>query len=415
MKKLLLSSLFALPLIVFAQVPAGDIAQYPLDNDLLDIKGSGFDGSLISTSSTANRFGTANKATGFVAGSSYGQLPGTLQTAISGNFSIGFWFRTTMTAASHTRWFGGNAMIDAEVCGTTSDWGISLINGGKVAFGIGNAFGDVTIISPLNYNDGSWHFVTATRASGTGNMRLYVDGNQVITGTGATGDLIAPSFIGLGNNTCVATSKYTGTLDDIVVYDRQISTIEVQNLYNFSSLTTLPLKWVSFTALEQNNVVALRWKVSQAENVAKFVIEHSANGQNFTDLASIPANIQSDVYSYQHPKPYSVSTNYYRIRQVDHDGNFTYSDLISLRSGQKASMLSVVYNPGSSVVTINNPGRTTIQHVVISDAMGRRIISKQLELAQTIITLNANNLRPGKYFVSLYHDSKTTVLPFLKQ
>ncbi len=396
-------------------MPAGDIAQYPLDNDLLDIKGNGFDGSLISTSSTANRFGTANKATGFVAGSSYGQLPGTLQTAIRGNFSIGFWFRTTMTAASHTRWFGGNAMIDAEVCGTTSDWGISLINGGKVAFGIGNAFGDVTIISPLNYNDGSWHFVTATRASGTGNMRLYVDGNQVITGTGATGDLIAPSFIGLGNNTCVATSKYTGTLDDIVVYDRQISTVEVQNLYNFSSLTTLPLKWVSFTALEQNNVVALRWKVSQAENVAKFVIEHSANGQNFTDLASIPANIQSDVYSYQHPKPYSVLTNYYRIRQVDHDGNFTYSDLISLRSGQKASMLSVVYNPGSSVVTINNPGRTTIQHVVISDAMGRRIISKQLELAQTIITLNANNLRPGKYFVSLYHDSKTTVLPFLKQ
>jgi hypothetical protein len=114
-KKYILFGVFTFPFIVAAQLPAGIIAQYPVDNTLSDISGNSYDGSLVSTTAAANRFSQAGKPTAFGAGSSSGQLPGNLQTAIRGNFSLRFWFNTSMTASCSAQWYGGNAMVDAEV------------------------------------------------------------------------------------------------------------------------------------------------------------------------------------------------------------------------------------------------------------------------------------------------------------
>src|ERR1700742_1986433 len=96
-----------LPFFLFAQLPSGAIALYPLNNSTNDVSGNGYNGTLPATISTANRFATAGTSTGFTAGTSTGTFPGSLVTAMQNDFSIGYWFNTTMTAPSSTQWFGG--------------------------------------------------------------------------------------------------------------------------------------------------------------------------------------------------------------------------------------------------------------------------------------------------------------------
>jgi hypothetical protein len=411
-RKYILIGLFTFPIAVAAQLPAGVIAQYPFDNTLSDISGNSYNGSLTSTTAAANRFGVAGKATSFAAGSSSGQLPGTLQTAIRGNFSLGYWFNTSMTASSSAQWYGGNAMVDAEVCGGTTDWGTALIDGGKVAFGIG---GDITIKSPLNYNNGAWHFVTVTRNQSVGTFTLYVDGGEVASNVGIPGDLVAPSFIGLGKNPCNPAPLYTGLMDDIVVYDRALSGTEVQNLYNSSLLFTLPLQWLEFTGLEKNNSVTLKWKVANMVNTQIFEVETSKDGRHFTYIADISAKTGITNYSYEVPGKISAGINYFRVGQVDNDGKFTYSDIISIKAGLQKNAISIARNPAKTVISINNPGQALIQQIIISDVTGRKLIVQQLRSSNTVLNFDISKLPPGPYFISVFTGGRNSILPFLKQ
>src|SRR5579862_8241321 len=112
----LLLSLMAIPLLLSAQIPSGYVARYTLNNTANDIGGV-YNGTLTSVAGTTDRLGNTNGAIQLTSGSSYGTLP----VVVKDNFSIGFWLKTTMTASSSSQWYGGNSLIDAEVCGVTND------------------------------------------------------------------------------------------------------------------------------------------------------------------------------------------------------------------------------------------------------------------------------------------------------
>src|ERR1700693_340586 len=85
------------PYFLFAQKPAGFVAEYQLDNNNAnDISGNNYTGSLTSTTATSNRFAVTNRAIQLTSGSSTGTLP---VVAID-DFSLGFWINTTMSAAN---------------------------------------------------------------------------------------------------------------------------------------------------------------------------------------------------------------------------------------------------------------------------------------------------------------------------
>jgi hypothetical protein len=257
-----------------SQLPSGAVAMYHLDNNsAVDDGSNGYNGSLSSTSATTNRFGVSNTAVSFSSGSSTGQLPAALVSSLQNDFSIGYWFQTSMIANSSGQWYGGNAMVDAEVCGVTTDWGTALIDGGKVCFGIGAP--DLTIKSTSDYNDGNWHFVTAVRDQAAGSITLYVDGSRVATTSSTTtSSLTAPGFLGLGKNPCNSSAVFNGALDDIIAYNRALSPTEVSHLYNALNLFPLPLHWLSFIGESQADQIKLKWEIAQPVNNDHFEIEH---------------------------------------------------------------------------------------------------------------------------------------------
>ncbi len=418
---LCLISFFACPMLAAAQPPSGSIALYTMNNTAADISGNGYNGTLTSTTAGPNRFAKASAATVFTAGSSTGTLPGALQTAIQGDFTLGYWFKTTMTGPAATNWYNGAAMVDAEVCGQTNDWGTALVNGGAVAFGIGNP--DLTLISATSgYNNGAWHFVTGTRSMTGSVITLYVDGTQVgtLSGTNTT-PLTAPSFIGLGKNDCVATGVFTGSLDDMIFYSRVLTSTEVTSLYTYYAATTLPLHWTSFSGQLDAGQVDLRWQVDNSVNNDHFEIDRSTNGKDFSsigtvaDQAGTPLGAGSAAYAFTDRSP-SAGTDYYRLKQVDIDGNYSWSTIISITIGKAANTLRLQANPVTDEAVVVNDGLLPVQRIQVLDASGRVLIDQAPASANSLLAVNTSMLRSGYYLLRIVttNDHRPTILSFVK-
>lgn len=91
--------------------------------------------------------------------------------------------------------------------------------------------------------------------------------------------------------------------------------------------TPLPLTWLSFEALSEPDRVLLRWQTAGEINCRSFTPEHSIDGATFLPLEELPAKgAPSEGASYEaahREAPPGIS--YYRIRQDDHDGAFSYT------------------------------------------------------------------------------------------
>jgi hypothetical protein len=398
-------SLLIIRFTLSAQLPSGSIAEFQLNNTATDISGNNYNGSLNSTTATTNRFGLSGMATAFTTGTSTGTLPIGLVTAMQNDFSIGYWFKTNMVAAGGAQWYQGNALVDAEVCGGTNDWGTALINTGKVCMGIGNP--DITIISATDYNDNNWHFLTAVRNKGTASITLYIDGTQKGFSSGTNpGALTAPGFIGLARNVCSGTPLYTGSLDDIIVYNRALSGVEVTNLYNFLAAFVLPLHWISFTGELTPGGIALKWVTEEAGNNDHYEVEHSTDGEHFTPVGTVANNagITMDAgriaYSFIQPTP-GAGIHYYRIRQTDRDGKYSYSTTIKLTVHNLSSGLYLLSNPVHDELVLMNLNRVMVRQILILDISGR--VAKKMGTAsgEGTITSAIGDLSAGSYIIQV--------------
>jgi hypothetical protein len=292
-----------------------------------------------------------------------------------------------------------------------------LINGGKIAFGTGGP--DVTIISPLSYNDNTWHFITATRSeTGTGTMTLYVDGSQVATTTGVdVSTLSAPTIIGLGRNNCTG-ADYSGALDDLIFYGRTLSSAEVSALYNTESAVTLAINWVSFSAAAEQNKILLQWQIASSTDDLDFQIERSTDGQNFSSIGTLPSNdnalAQTVSFSFEDGNPEN-GTDFYRIKQINADGTYSYSKVLSVSFQNTSAGIKLFPNPVfGSQLTISNAAGTLIQEINIIDVSGRKIAGKYLNSPNSSIPVDVNNLSPGYYFIEVISSAKKITIPFAK-
>lgn len=397
---------------VTAQAPTGVTARYLLDNNANDNGGSSYNGTLTNTVAAADRFSNAGKATSFTAGSSTGQLPNALQLRIQNNFTVNFWFRTTMNARSGGSWYNGNPLIDAEVCGGVNDWGISLIDGGRVCFGIGPT--DVTIKSTANYNDGNWHFVTATRVRTSGLITLYVDGVQVASSTAATNALTSPTFIYIGRSNCDAPAVYTGLLDELTFYDKALTGTEATQFYNFSRLFPLPLQWVAFTGQAQNNNALLNWKVAAMVDNATFEVEQSTDGRSFTTIGNVKPHDAITDYTFK-TTALSAGKYYYRIKQVDIDGKSSFSKTISVDIKAGAGKLSLQANLVNSTLVIKNSQASPIEAITIVDLSGKVVKSEKKNTTASVIETNIDGLTGGYYILKITAKEQQVSLPFIKK
>jgi hypothetical protein len=169
-----------------------------------------------------------------------------------------------------------------------------------------------------------------------------------------------------------------------------------------TSLISLPVIWRSFTVQADHHETILRWSTAQESNTAYFVVEHSTDGLQFAGIATITAKGNSSTptdYIYTHTAPDLNSRNCYRIRQVDLDGQATYSIIRVITFKQdKAKPVQVTPNPVCTImqVTVFVPDVRITMH----DLHGKLLRSWQL--APGIHPLNIQDLPAGTYQLTVY-------------
>lgn len=93
----------------------------------------------------------------------------------------------------------------------------------------------------------------------------------------------------------------------------------------------LPVELVTFTATENKpGIVSLKWETKTESNSNYFVIERSNDGINFSEINTVYANGYGSIYNDEDTDPLT-GDNYYRLRIVDNDESYEYSNIIIIR------------------------------------------------------------------------------------
>lgn len=135
----------------------------------------------------------------------------------------------------------------------------------------------------------------------------------------------------------------------------------------------LPVSWLSVNAHPESLGVRLNWSTASENQNAKFEPEHSMDGQSWKKLGSVDGQGNSTSvahYSFLHHKP-SKGVNYYRIKQIDTNGDFDYSQKVAVPWFSEAEIL-LGPNPTEGVTYLRAP-QEGLETVELFDAFGRSI------------------------------------------
>ena len=175
----------------------------------------------------------------------------------------------------------------------------------------------------------------------------------------------------------------------------------------------LPISLLSFTAIKKDNNSLLNWRTGQEINNVGFEIERSADGDFFNSNYSVAGFVQGTNYSngstYQFidSKPLPAK-NYYRLKQLDANNSFSYSDIrmLDFSNGKK---ISVYPNPFTGIIKLLFAADKTEYRIV--DARGQIILRGFITNGE----INGTQLVKGIYTLQLLELNKTTEIKIVKE
>jgi hypothetical protein len=186
--------------------------------------------------------------------------------------------------------------------------------------------------------------------------------------------------------------------------------------------SVLPIELVSFTVeTHQDDKIYLKWETVTETDNDHYEVERSSDAADFENIciqnSKAPGgnSLYKIDYAYRDEEPLT-GTNYYRLKQVDRDGSFTYSKIISAHLDEESEMNFMIYpNYDSNVFTakvsgLNSAGSMTI---LLRDVAGN-IVYKVLNFVNdTNVQINIApemKLTKGYYFCSfIVHDKEHIV------
>ena len=173
-----------------------------------------------------------------------------------------------------------------------------------------------------------------------------------------------------------------------------------------SSDIPLPVELSSFTASLNQNTVDLNWQTKTEVNNYGFKVERSINEGKWDSIGFVEGHGNSNS-----PKEYSFTDNdlfaggskfQYRLKQVDNDGSFEYSDVVEVEKVPIQYELSQNYpnpfNP-STTIRFSLPKQTQLKLNLynILGELVETIIEGNYEVGNYKVTFNASNLPSGVY------------------
>jgi hypothetical protein len=179
---------------------------------------------------------------------------------------------------------------------------------------------------------------------------------------------------------------------------------------------TLPVELISFTGNYKDNDVLLRWSTLSELNNDFFSVEYSTNAYNYSEIGVVfgqgNSNIKHD-YSFLH-KNIDNPFNYYRLKQIDYDGSFSYSKtiLVEADKGRNDNIRIQLSQDNYLYVWGTN---NEINNYYISDILGRTLIKGTTNSFndEAYHTINTSELTAGTYIIVFYNKTDKQSFKFI--
>jgi hypothetical protein len=171
----------------------------------------------------------------------------------------------------------------------------------------------------------------------------------------------------------------------------------------------LPVNYIYFTVtLQPNKTALLKWETAEEISNAFFEIEKSTDNRSWSVIARVNTNV-THIYSFTDPQP-AKGINYYRIRQVDGDGSYSYTAvrLIKISSEHK---LFIWPNPVTGNLNIQTPFAEGV--IEIYEANDKMVWKKVI--SSTVNTVPVQDLAKGLYIIQVRYRNDKLTEKFIKE
>lgn len=409
------------------------------------------------SSISATTSATVNRAVVSVNASGVASIPTLTATSLSGNnprhvFSNGtnYW-----GGGGNTGIIFGNASSNIDTIVTTSSTNTRFIsNAGTQLYystAVSGAIGIWKLGNGAPTNSGNIATPYITLVGGTGNCSPYgfsmkydssicyvADDRSIANGggiqkwtrSGSTWTLAYTLGTGTGSTvgarglavdwtttppTIIATTAET-TLNRVIRINDTNSTVTAVTLATATTntifrgiaftpgTTTLPVKLTSFSASTTSNNVVLNWSTTTEVNNYGFELERSTDNNAFEKIGFVKGNGTSNsLNNYQFIDNILITgTTYYRLKQIDFDGQFTYADIVKVSNNNQ---LDVIIGPNPFNNEIKVTSNQNIYAVEVIDMTGKVCFSSNPNSFNYSFKLD--NMNNGIYFIRVNNGEQT--------
>ena len=181
-------------------------------------------------------------------------------------------------------------------------------------------------------------------------------------------------------------------------------------------LTALPVELISFTAHPENGKNILDWSTASEINNDHFEIQRSIDAKNWTSIGDKPGHGTTNTEEFYSFIDASVNTLassvvYYRLKQVDNNGAFEYSDIRKISTTKGDNFFKLYPNPAKDMLNISFNGNE--RNIRIFNMNGECVYTSVNENLQKQIDISS--LSNGLYILKVYSATEVNAQVFCKE
>lgn len=263
----------------------------------------------------------------------------------------------------------------------------------------------------------------------TGNGKLIINGNvtfKSITISGSPDKLINNAKVIINNNLIINTSienngqirmapgsfieNYAGitgagdicSIDEVTTPNFTVTgPIDNNTICGTDAGGPFPIELIEFDTEQSGSNVNLYWTTASEINNDFFTVERAINDNEFQSIGTIKGAGNSNTiinYRFRDNNIPEAKTIYYRIKQTDFDGTYTYSGIkdITLENNLDIKVMPNPVKTGQAI-TLTNLSKNSV--VKIYNAHGAAIYSR--EVNQNVVSISTDEIKPGLYFIRI--------------
>ena len=258
---------------------------------------------------------------------------------------------------------------------------------------------NITVVSSVEY----WN-VTPSSGSPSSNLRLYFHD---------------AAFSGIGDPSLLLGAHYDGssTWNEVAYISNTTNSFKFGPVTSYSNFTfgssdnvtnPLPVELLFFNADALQTSIELSWATASELNAEVFELQRSTNTIDFETITTIKAAGNSNTIINYNFNDIDIESNkdyYYRLKQIDFDGKFEYSNIrIAKLEGNQEITINVFPNPSQNHITIKSNIEDNVS-LELFNINGKRILYKE-NMKVTNLTLNLESLPSDVYILRIHSSDK---------